>query len=229
MVYVMSDIHGHYDKYIEALNRINFTKEDTLYIIGDMLDRGEDGIKILQDIMGKENIVPLLGNHEYMALQIFKVLIKEITTETLSEVSEEFLASFSDWIVDGGEPTLASFCKLSVHERLEIIDFIESFEVYHELIVHNTTYFLVHAGIDNFNEQKELSKYYLHEFIFGRTDYHSIYFKDKILVTGHTPTRWISNTDTVFRGNNHLAIDCGCGFGGTLGVVCLDNDDAYYI
>ena len=51
MKYVISDIHGHFDKYKEMLEKINFTDGDTLYILGDVVDRGPDGIKILQDMM----------------------------------------------------------------------------------------------------------------------------------------------------------------------------------
>lgn len=34
MVYAVSDIHGCYDKYIDLLNEINFSPDDTLYVLG---------------------------------------------------------------------------------------------------------------------------------------------------------------------------------------------------
>ena len=64
--YVCSDIHGQYDLYKTMLNEINFTTEDHLYILGDMIDRGEDGIRVLQDVASRPNVTCLLGNHEYM-------------------------------------------------------------------------------------------------------------------------------------------------------------------
>ena len=61
MIYAMSDLHGCYDKYIKMLEKINFSNDDTLYILGDIVDRGADGIKILQDIMQTgENLRSLL-------------------------------------------------------------------------------------------------------------------------------------------------------------------------
>ena len=33
------------------LSLIEFTLRDTLYVLGDVIDRGPDGIKILQDMM----------------------------------------------------------------------------------------------------------------------------------------------------------------------------------
>ena len=49
--YVISDIHGNYEKYRKMLQLINFNEEDILYILGDVIDRGEHGIKILQHMM----------------------------------------------------------------------------------------------------------------------------------------------------------------------------------
>lgn len=39
MNYVFSDILGYYDKYKEMLEKIKFSDYDTLYILGDVMDR----------------------------------------------------------------------------------------------------------------------------------------------------------------------------------------------
>ena len=39
MTYVMSDLHGCYDKYVQMLEKIGFGDGDTLYILGDVIDR----------------------------------------------------------------------------------------------------------------------------------------------------------------------------------------------
>ena len=57
MKYVMSDIHGNFNKYIEMLNLINFTEEDELYILGDIFDRGSQPLDILEHIMKHKNRV----------------------------------------------------------------------------------------------------------------------------------------------------------------------------
>ena len=46
MIYVMSDIHGYFDKFISILERINFSDEDELYILGDVIDRGDKPIEL---------------------------------------------------------------------------------------------------------------------------------------------------------------------------------------
>ena len=67
MIYVMSDIHGCFEEYQEMLEKINFNKHDTLYVIGDVLDRGKHPLDIIQDMMLRPNIIALLGNHDLMA------------------------------------------------------------------------------------------------------------------------------------------------------------------
>ena len=66
MIYVLSDIHGNLRRFNSVMEQINLKQSDTLYILGDVIDRYPDGIKILQKIMKMKNAQMLLGNHEYM-------------------------------------------------------------------------------------------------------------------------------------------------------------------
>ncbi|MBQ2957384.1 MAG: metallophosphoesterase [Clostridia bacterium] len=68
MVYCMADIHGEYGRFRKMLETIGFSDGDRLYIIGDMIDRGPDSIDLVLDVMGRKNVVFLLGNHEEMCL-----------------------------------------------------------------------------------------------------------------------------------------------------------------
>ena len=65
MVYIISDIHGRKDRFDDILKQINLTKNDTLYILGDVVDRNPDGIALLKYTMSKPNVKILIGNHEY--------------------------------------------------------------------------------------------------------------------------------------------------------------------
>ena len=64
MTYAMSDLHGRYDLYIEMLEKIKFGENDTLYILGDFVDRGDEGLKIVLDITKRDNVIPIMGNHD---------------------------------------------------------------------------------------------------------------------------------------------------------------------
>ena len=60
MTYVMSDIHGCYDKYVKVLEKINFSEGDILYILGDVVDRGPNGMKVLLNIAEHKNIILMM-------------------------------------------------------------------------------------------------------------------------------------------------------------------------
>ena len=64
----MSDLHGRFDKYTLMLNKINFTEEDELFLLGDVCDRGPESAQIFLDMMNRNNnVYPIMGNHEKTA------------------------------------------------------------------------------------------------------------------------------------------------------------------
>ena len=232
MTYVISDIHGCYDQYIALLQKIALSSQDTLYILGDVLDRGPAPFKVLQDMMNRSNVFPLLGNHDFVAAVCLKELSKEITDESLDRLDKNMLSVISDWLSDGGATTLKEFRSLSPEDRADVMDYLGEFSLAEEIIVDGKTYILAHAGLGNFAPDKSLGDYSLEELAFGRTDYTSQLFGDKYLITGHTPTSLIpgnSKPDYIYRNNNHIAIDCGCVFGGRLGAICLDTGEEFYV
>lgn len=66
MIYAVSDLHGCYDKYMKLLERLNKTSDDSLYILGDIVDRGSEGIKILLDLINRKNVFSCRGNHDHL-------------------------------------------------------------------------------------------------------------------------------------------------------------------
>lgn len=231
MIYVASDIHGNFGKYKQLFTKV--TDNDSLFILGDIVDRGKDSIKILQDMMMRVNVYPIMGNHEDMALSIFKKLLEKITEESILDFDQEFLEGFTNWYYyNGGESTLKEFIALSKDERENIIEYIEEFAPFDKVWVGSREYILVHTlEIENFSEEKPLSEYSFYDILWGDVDYNTKYYKNKILVTGHTPVNSIEANNfkkTVYKGNNHIAIDCGCGFNGKLALYCLDTDEEFY-
>ena len=227
MVYVMSDLHGSYEKYMKMLEKINFGKNDTLYILGDVVDRGEKSMDILFDMMARQNVKPLFGNHEYMAYSVLKNLTKELTEENY----EELVTGYQNWMLNGGISTLKEFQKLSAGEKEDILEYISNFELYKEINIGGNNFVLVHAGLGNFSPDKSLDDYDLHDIIWERCDYDKVYYKDKYLVTGHTPTFYIGDEHKgkIYRKNNHIAIDCGAAFENSLGAICLDTFEEFYV
>lgn len=231
MTYVISDIHGDYEKYRRLLQKIALRPSDTLYILGDVVDRGPEPMKVLRDMMSRPNVVPILGNHEFTMAYCLRFLLKEITDDTIAELNDMQWAALQEWFLNGGRATLADFHQLSPEERLEVRDYLGEFSLYEEVSAGGRAYLLVHAGLRNFSPDRLPEDYEPVELIFGRPDYGRPYYPDKYVITGHTPTQNIPGNPSpgrVYQANNHVAIDCGCGYGGPLAAVCLDTGEEFY-
>lgn len=129
--YVVADIHGEADRFHAMLEKIHFCADDTMYILGDVVDRGPDGIKLLQEIMQTPNMVMLLGNHEYMMLQYFGP----------NASSEEIRR----WNRNGNAPTKASYLKLKAREQRAILEYLRMLPTHLELTINGWDFYLVHG------------------------------------------------------------------------------------
>lgn len=223
MIYAMSDLHGCYDLYVKMLEKVNFSDDDTLYILGDVVDRGPDGIKILQHMMKRKNVIGILGNHDYTALRMFEFINNK-------EESEDLILGHTMWKLIGGAPTNDAFVNLSEHEQVEIINYINDFLIFREININGNTFFLSHSvpTKEQILNEDDLER---EDFIAGAPEYDKIYFKDKYIVTGHTPTLFIDSEyeGKIYKNNNHIAIDCGAVFGRILGCICLNDFKEYYV
>mgnify|MGYP003293530442 CR=1 FL=1 len=81
MIYVMSDLHGEYGRYKQMLEKSAFSENDELYVLGDVVDRGPEPVRLLQDLASRDNVFLIMGNHEAMACHVLRKLNTEITAE----------------------------------------------------------------------------------------------------------------------------------------------------
>ena len=232
MNYVISDIHGYYNQFIELLELIQLNDDDTLYVLGDVVDRGPKPIKTLLKLMEMPNAVCIVGNHELMALDGLRFLNTQITTESVDSIDAELLGNLIDWQRNGSETTIEDFKQLDQEMRREVLSFIMEFSMYEELTVNGQKYLLVHAGLGDYSPDKQIEDYSLKNLVWDRADYDTQYFKDTIVITGHTPTQIIEsnpNPGRIYRHLNHIAIDCGCGMpNGRLAAICLETGEEFY-
>ena len=177
--FVVSDIHGEYELFIRLLEEIHLKETDTLYVLGDILDRGPHPIQIILKLMEMPNVVCLTGNHELMALECLEFLMQEM------------LENLVTWQYNGSKSTIDEFRTLSREMQYEVIDFIKDFMIYEELTVNGKNYLLVHGGLENYYPGKDMEEYSIKELIWDRAEYDIQYFEDTYVVTGHTPTQGI--------------------------------------
>ena len=226
MIYAMSDLHGCYEKYMKMLEKIDFSENDTLYILGDVVDRGPDGVKILLDLTERINVILLRGNHDDTALIVLSHLFSK-----KSKLSEQQLADLIKlWSMDGGDTTMKQFLQCSDKERERAMSVLKYSLIYDEVEVAGKKYFLSHTipgkeAIMNFSHCK------MEDFLWGEPEYDKEYCPDKVFVTGHTPTGLINPVykGKIYKSNNHIAIDCGAVFGNPLGCIRLDDLQEFYV
>ncbi len=237
MTYVMSDLHGMYNKYLKMLELIAFKEEDELYILGDICDRGDDSVKLYLDIMARNNIFCIKGNHEQMLEEslpfVFGWLRDLADPDILEETDDPEM-----WNWNGGDKTKMSFFELNnVEDRRKIYSFVKSLPYYRKIECNGKTITLVHAGGYNENGERDFLDFSPMELLWDAPDYDAI-FGDKnreLLIVGHTPT-FLLDEDPIpkiyFGKGNIIDVDCGAVFvesGGRLGCLCLETMKEFYV
>ena len=129
-VLAIGDIHGYTAALDALLEAIVPRKRDTIITLGDYVDRGPDVRGTIDRLIGLAKqcrLVPILGNHDEMLLDIL----------------DNRLSLLPDWLSFGGTATLASYgCTHPRDIPQEHVDFLRSCASWHETERH----FFVHAS-----------------------------------------------------------------------------------
>lgn len=221
----MGDIHGRFEKYMRMLKEIGFRKSDDLYVLGDMIDKGSEPIKVIKDMSMRANVFPILGDSEYTALKIFK------NAKRKGREDAAIKHEIDEWVKVGGGVTAAQFVALPNDEREALTEYIEELPLYEELTVNGKNFILVHAGLSNFKIDRPLDDYSPEELIFEKADINTRYFTNATLISGH---RRIDDKDgtgqtKAIQKNGHLCINCGENEDDPLCAVCLDDGREFYV
>lgn len=230
MIYVTANLHGNFKGFIRLLDKINLKEQDTLYVLGNVVDKGPKPIELLMDMSFHANILPILGNHDYIAFTVLSQLRDIEDEEEPQDLLDAVgLRLFEWWMDNGGQITLTAFLAGDEDTREGILDYLEEFALYEKVEAGGFSYVLVHAGLKNFTPERTLDKYGINDLLFENPDYGKAYFEDKILVTAHTPTDLIDGGEAgkIYKGNNHLAINLGTNK--KIAAVRLDDGEEFYI
>lgn len=253
-VYICSDLHGQYTLFMKMLDRINFSENDTLYILGDIIDRGPKSIKLLKYIMSQDNIICTIGNHEYMMLNFHS--------------GRNFRESMV-WLHpnNGGDKTQKQFSRLTKKEQEEILDYLNNLYLQIEVTENNKKFLLSHSSyiIDKDTiKWKDASKDEVERVVWyspWRTwEYESFshyQWDNRTHIIGHVPVQAVlynenyklSDEENLKQSNklkeriehNVINLDGGCSFKSkklftNCGIICMNlsiyshnkKDDAFY-
>ena len=245
MIYCVSDIHGNKKAWEDIKNKINFSAEDEMYILGDVIDRGEYGVDILKEIMDSSNMHMILGNHEYMMLNALKdpYLRYDIQgNRTICDSQDRNL-----WYYNGGKVTHKAFKALPETDRKDILEFLHNVPINYEIDVNGRHFILVHANVKElFYLYNSIDPSYTNAIEFAVWDRRCVELAhqllqlpdDFIIIHGHTPTiNLVEREEPMMSVYNHsyncIDIDCGAAYpgapyGGRLACICLDNMEITY-
>lgn len=231
MTYVMSDLHGVYDKYTAMLEKIGFCADDQLYIIGDVCDRGEKPMEILLDMMNRANVYPIMGNHDLIALNLLKKVYKSLC-ENDGMLEDEDIPPLLVWFEEGGKPTVSGFYRLDADKQENVLNYLKKFAMWKKVDVGEKTFVMVHAGLGNYAPDKKLDDYTDDELLFCRPDPSVRYFDDESVFTvmGHTPTPHFTGKPEICKSGRNIFIDCGAvSSKGRLACLCLETLEEFYV
>lgn len=189
---------------MKMLKLIEFSGEDILYILGDVIDRGKYPIRTLLYIMNYPNMKMLLGNHEEMMKR--------------SSEREFFIC----WMNNGGETTLNQYSDLCEYDRDRIDDYLNNLPITIDL----GDFLLVHAGYTDKYHDSDFCLWAREDFLNRETGI------DKTIIFGHTPTHFMTSEKpmSIWYNKDRIGIDCGACFNnGRLGCLRLDDMQEFYV
>ena len=189
MRYAIADIHGCCRTFHALLDKIRIRETDTLYLLGDYIDRGPDSKGVLDTVMNLPcGVVALKGNHEDLWLH---------TAEVEGDPNRFF--HYNHWMEDGIKARLESFGQTDPRPYLE---FLATLPLYHEL----DDFLFVHAEFD-LSLPEPFGKMGEESMLWGRG---KDYTGEKTVICGHTPMTLPKIKASL--STNRINIDNGCCF-----------------
>lgn len=194
-VYASTDWHGCLDP---AAKLLDFLKpDDTLYYIGDAIDRGNHGFELLNTLLDDKRVKFIAGNHEIMMVD---TLYQILNIDRLDPYFEDDIYATlynSHWFMNGGEPTwYDGLKKYSIHQIKDLIRKIEGLPskyIYKSSKGHKVI--LEHAGCSPFDIPHRS-----HDPYWDRGHFHDDWdggcgekgeAEKTYLVHGHTPVQYL--------------------------------------
>lgn len=212
--FAISDIHGCLGHFKALVRKIDLQPEDTLVLMGDYIDRGEDSAGVLDyivELKNTYNVVTLLGNHDAML------------RDTLYSTNEsERLKWGSIWMNNGGLKTLESYgCGFEVIDFPEYIPrrlqehwwMIREMPLYYITDTHIFVHSTPRSDLD-IEEHSEEELIWRRPSIEDRNGFYK-HVSGKVVVSGHTA----QNGRPLILSDHNILIDTGCFFSGVLTAI----------
>ena len=233
MIYVTSDLHGcDPERFYALLEKAAFGQQDFLFVLGDVIDRGDHGVTLLRWMMDQTNVQLLMGNHEALFLSCL-FAFQPVTEESLSQLSNRQLECFELWLRNGGGSTVEALKKLLKEEPdvFEcLVDYIRDAPLYDLVEAGGQQFALVHGGLDRFSPDKTLDDYGASDILWARPTPMTRYYDHMRVIFGHTPTQFLSMASKAraYHTDTWTCIDTGAACGDFPMLLRLDDMCEFY-
>lgn len=224
MTYVISDIHGYsFEKIMLLLQMTEFGKNDSLFVLGDVIDRGDDGVKMLQWMITQPNVKLILGNHEAMLLSC-DFIFDEINDSVFPKLNTKKVSLLNTWQFNGASPTLRELNVLSAAKRKIILEYLREAPLYDSATVNGRRFLFTHSGLGHFDKHRKMQDYDRDDLLWNRPKSDTRYFDDMTVVFGHTPTLKYGeqHRGKILKTDTWIDIDTGAAIGYPPTLLCLD-------
>ena len=96
--YVIGDVHGCFDELKKLLKKISFNpSKDSIIFTGDLVNRGNQSLEVLEFCMKEKSIDTVLGNHDVF---LIKSLLGKKSPERLKNICvHKNKKKFLQWLV----------------------------------------------------------------------------------------------------------------------------------
>lgn len=190
-VYAIGDIHGCFKTFFTLLEKLNYSKEDKLILLGDLIDRGGSSKEVLDLVIDLKNsgfdIGSVMGNHDIMMLESLR--------------SKE---GYENWKFYGGDSALRSFGVEHIRDIPDkYFELISDFKAY---IVYEN-YLLVHGGL-NFDLEDPLEDTESMMWERNRDGIDKDKLDGKTMLVGHTPKPQSTIEESLEK--RRIFLDGGC-------------------
>lgn len=232
--YVISDLHGCKSDFDQMLTEIQYNKEyDTLWIDGDICDRGNESIALMQEIMKDPSMHMIYGNHDIWFQRYTQELIDTKHDNNSIDMTDDLMC----WLhYNGGYKTADQFMDLDFPACYDMKLYLDSNHIfYQELTVKQKKFLIMHAGLaDEFlRPDVHLAEVPEQVLAWSHIGIDDNPFNDRIMIVGHIPTFLYGDeyegkiihgkSDTIYH------IDCGCVYGRSLGCIRLEDMQEFYV
>lgn len=188
-IYVVGDIHGMFNRLIRLKSKLPaLGPADKIIFLGDYIDRGPDGFKVLRYLynwqLKNPNVICLKGNHEDMMINF----LDRFEIDCFLDIDKAYI-DYDPWLFNDGEDTIRSVTGTRTPWLIKpIIQWVRNLPLHYKIDNLNFSHSGYNASrVDEFGEEMNYYGY-----LWSRDEFLQFYKGSEKWYIGHTPTQLAS-------------------------------------